>query len=509
MNQKGLVSILGAGPGHPDYLTLRGLRVLEKAEVILRDALLDKSFEELFPSEAEVIFVGKRSADHAMSQGDIQKLLIQKANEGKRVVRLKGGDPFIYGRGGEEVLALREAGIECEVIPGLSSLNAAAGLVGIPLTQRSVAREVLILEGRNLLENPDFDFEKIAGPETTVAIFMGSLSLEALARKFIENGIDENRPFALVENASMPGECLSLARLHEAASGQMKKKTEGPGIIYLGEVVATFHGEKLSAPRKPHANEASKLSEGVATAQKASLFPVFLNLKNRAVLVVGGGKVAFDKIRNFKGTEAVISVVAKKVAPDVMALFEKKEISFIDSIQEREVSEDDFSGKHLVIAATNDRETNAQLAEWARKKGILFNAVDDPENCDFFTGAVIDHGPVRISLSSEGGLPGLSSYLRKTLALLLPKSHGPLWTKLAALRRRLKGILPGSENRMNAMRSVMSDLEKKYFNLTEDKARGLAEDAAPENKKKSPPKHPISHPKSERNKSEKKEVHGV
>ncbi|MBL8992962.1 MAG: uroporphyrinogen-III C-methyltransferase, partial [Spirochaetia bacterium] len=182
MEKKGFASIVGAGPGHPDFLTLRGLRVLEKAEVILRDALLDESFAELFPANAEVIFVGKRNANHAMPQAEIQNLLIQKAREGKRVVRLKGGDPFVYGRGGEEVLALREAGIDFELIPGLSSVNAAAGLSGIPLTQRGLAREVLILEGKSLLENPDFDFEKMAGPETTVAIFMGSLSLEALAK---------------------------------------------------------------------------------------------------------------------------------------------------------------------------------------------------------------------------------------------------------------------------------------------------------------------------------------
>lgn len=509
MDPKGIVSLVGAGPGHPDYLTLRGLRTLEKADVILRDALLDESFAALFPSKAEVIFVGKRNSNHAMSQESIQKLLIQKAREGRRVVRLKGGDPFIYGRGGEEVFALREAGVEVEVVPGVSSVNAAAGLSGIPLTQRGLAREVLILEGKSLLENPDFDFEKIAGTETTTAIFMGSLSLETLARKFIENGVDENRPIALVENASMPGECLSLARLCEAAAGQLKKKTEGPGIIYLGESVALIHGEKLSPPRNSQIEEALGSSQGEAIPPKSSLFPVFLNLKDRAVLVIGGGKVAFDKIRSLKGANAVLSVIAKKVSPEVSALLGAKAASPVTSIEEREVTENDFLGKHLVIAATNDRETNARLAGWARKNGILFNAVDDPENCDFFTGAVIDHGPVRISLSSEGGLPGLSAYLRKVLSLLLPKNQGPLWESLARLRKQLKGILPGSENRMNAMRSVLRDLEKKYFNLTEDKARALAENSAPEREKKSSPQHSIPHPKSEPKKPVKKEVHGV
>ncbi|MBL8994483.1 MAG: bifunctional precorrin-2 dehydrogenase/sirohydrochlorin ferrochelatase, partial [Spirochaetia bacterium] len=245
---------------------------------------------------------------------------------------------------------------------------------------------------------------------------------------------------------------------------------------------------------------------GSSNPKKPALFPVFLNLKNRSVLVIGGGKVASEKIRNLRGTEAKVSVIAQKVSNDAKALLDAKEIS---SIEEREIVESDLLGKHLVIAATNDHATNVRLAGWARKAGILFNAVDDPENCDFFTGAVIDHGPVRISLSSEGGLPGLSSYLRKVLALLLPKAHAPLWEKLAALRKRLKGILPGSENRMNAMRAVMQDLEKKYFNLNEAKAGDLMETSSPEKKNPSQKKEAIPPNKSERKKSEIKEVHGV
>ncbi len=475
-----------------------------QAEVILRDALLDERYAELFPANAEVIFVGKRSGHHAMSQGDIQKILCEKAREGKRVVRLKGGDPYVYGRGGEEVMALREAGIPYEVIPGVSAVNGAATLADIPLTHRHLAREVLILEGRSLLENPDFDFEKTAHPETTVVIFMGSLSLQSLARKFLENGVDASRPMALVENASMPGETISVSTLDGAASGKLEKKTEGPGIIYLGGVAGLFHQDKIA----PHAVTPTAVTDGSkeeSATPQASLFPIFLSLKDQPVLVIGGGKVAVEKIRNLRGTGAVCHVVAETVAAEVKALVAE---GLVSSIQDRRAVEKDLDGRKMIIAATNDNAVNRELAGWAKKRGILFNAVDDPEHCDFFTGAVIDQGPVRIALSTEGGFPGLSSYLRKILQILLPASHAGLWQKLTHLRKKLKGILPGSENRMNAMRSVMADLEKKYFNLNEAKAREIA-DHRPPGAKPVPEKIPAPPKSLFRKLFRKKEVHGV
>ncbi len=238
--QNGTVILVGAGPGHPDYLTVRGLRELQAADVIVYDALLDQSFKFLFPKKAEKIFAGKRAGKHKLTQDQINALLIQKARQGKRVVRLKGGDPLLYGRGGEEWLTLAEAGIRVEVVPGVSALGAAGGLSGIPLTHRGVANAVMVLEcHRESLES--FDWQKVAGFvesfDGTLAIFMGTRVIQEIARRLLENGANQNHAVALVENGSMINQAVSLSTLGEVAERGLPARTGGPGIIYIGETV--------------------------------------------------------------------------------------------------------------------------------------------------------------------------------------------------------------------------------------------------------------------------------
>jgi uroporphyrin-III C-methyltransferase len=229
----GFVSLVGAGPGAPDLLTLRGLRALERAEVILPDALLEPEFQDLFPKGALVVPAGKRSGEHGLSQEAISSLLVDLARRGKRLVRLKGGDPLLFGRGGEEAQALEANGIPFEIIPGVSALQGAAAAAGIPLTHRGLCREVRILEGHGLLQ-AGTPWRQLAQGGATLAIFMGKGTLAAVARKLLEHGGDPCLPAALVENGGGKGQEVTWGTLALAAQGGMRARTSGPGLVYMG-----------------------------------------------------------------------------------------------------------------------------------------------------------------------------------------------------------------------------------------------------------------------------------
>lgn len=233
----GFVTLVGAGPGAPDLLTLRALRALQEAEVILPDALLEPGFEALYPEGAVVIPVGKRCGRDSTPQEAIHALLVRHALAGKRVVRLKGGDPLLYGRGGEEAQALAEAGLPFAFIPGVSALFGAASATGIPLTHRGVSRELRILEGHHLLEDPATDWTGLARGAATLALYMGTRSIAGVARQLLSHGADPELPVALVERAQCEGETLTLSSLRLAAEGHLCCRTEGPGLVLMGEVV--------------------------------------------------------------------------------------------------------------------------------------------------------------------------------------------------------------------------------------------------------------------------------
>jgi len=234
--QPGFVSLVGAGPGHPDLITVRGLRALAAAEVILPDALLDPSFAKLFTPAAQVIPVGKRCGRESARQADIHHLLIEHARAGRRVVRLKGGDPLIFARGSEEALALEAAGIPFEVIPGVSALQAAAAAVGFPLTHREVSRRITVLEGHHL---PDSEaaWRDLAAAGGTLAVYMGTRTLRDLARRLLEHGAAPDLPLVLVEQAQCPGQTSTFSTLATAATGALQPRTDGPGIIFIGETL--------------------------------------------------------------------------------------------------------------------------------------------------------------------------------------------------------------------------------------------------------------------------------
>ena len=232
----GKVFLVGAGPGHPDYLTVIGARVLASAQVVVRDALLSPAFEALFPPGATVHFAGKRCGSHALTQEAIHALLIREAKAGKRVVRLQGGDPSLFGRLGEEMAALRAAGVPYETIPGVSSFTAGAARAGFSLTLRGVSGQVHLVDG-HALDAEGFDFAPLAAFAGTLVFFMAAGKIDRMVDGLLAVGMAGDMPIALVESATCDGERVTISTLRETQAVGLSRVGDGPGIVYVGRVV--------------------------------------------------------------------------------------------------------------------------------------------------------------------------------------------------------------------------------------------------------------------------------
>ena len=235
----GHVSLVGAGPGDPGLLTRRAVARLRVADLVLYDALIDPRTLKL-ARHAQRFFVGKRAGRHAMTQSAINALMVRAARRGKRVVRLKGGDPFVFGRGGEEVLALRAAGISVDVVPGVTSAIAAPALAGIPLTHRGVSSAFLVVDGHDEAAFVSA-VEHVSPNRATIVVLMGVSRRAAVARRLIDLGWLRGTPAAVVVDASKPSQTTWSGTLEELASWQADidpGEQSGPGTIVVGEVVA-------------------------------------------------------------------------------------------------------------------------------------------------------------------------------------------------------------------------------------------------------------------------------
>jgi uroporphyrin-III C-methyltransferase len=235
----GRVTLVGAGPGDPDLLTVRAVRELSSADVVFSDRLVDARILALIPPGAERVYVGKSKGEHSVPQPDIHQRMILAARAGRRVVRLKGGDPFIFGRGGEEIDALRRSGIMVEVVPGISSALGAAASALIPLTHRDIAQSVTFVTGHAALgREPDLDWVALARPNQTVVVFMGVGAAGLISARLIAAGRDPATPAAIIENATRPTERVVLGSLDRAADLIQRAGIQGPALLVIGEVAA-------------------------------------------------------------------------------------------------------------------------------------------------------------------------------------------------------------------------------------------------------------------------------
>ncbi len=249
---QGSVALVGAGPGDPGLLTLRGLRVLNEADVILHDRLVSDEVLALARRDAERISVGKQAGDGGHSQSRINALLIEHARAGKRVVRLKGGDAFVFGRGGEELEALQAEGIAFEVVPGITAALACAAYAGIPLTHRAHAQSLQLVTAHGQDSRDRLDWSSLAAGKQTLVFYMGVAGLERIREQLVAHGRDPSTPFAIVENGSRPEQRVIAGQLSDLPRLARSHDVRAPALLVVGEVTALatrlhwFAGEPLT-----------------------------------------------------------------------------------------------------------------------------------------------------------------------------------------------------------------------------------------------------------------------
>lgn len=250
------VSLVGAGPGDPDLLTVKALRLLTNARLVVYDKLVSKDILKLVHGQAELIDVGKQSGHHTLSQEGIIELLVRLARSGRSVLRLKGGDPYIFGRGGEEAQALAAAGIAFDVVPGITAAQGMAAYAGIPLTHRDHATQVVFVTGHLRDEagerGLELDWPHLARAHQTVVIYMGVATLGVVCKQLARHGLPGDTPAAVVENATLPSQRTITGTLDTLATLARVNAVRAPALVVIGGVVA-LHAQLGAATGGAHA----------------------------------------------------------------------------------------------------------------------------------------------------------------------------------------------------------------------------------------------------------------
>lgn len=252
---RGEVFLVGGGPGDPDLLTFRALRLMQQADVIVYDRLVSPEVLALTRRDAQRIYAGKERSKHAIPQEDINALLVRLAREGKRVVRLKGGDPFIFGRGGEEIATLAEEGIPFQVVPGITAAAGCAAYAGIPLTQRGYATSLVFATGSLRDGSINLNWEALAHPDQTVVFYMGLHGVPTICRELIAHGMPPSTPAALVQQGTTPNQRVYASTLASLPEVVAREEVHAPTLIIVGDVVRLREKLRWFEPRPAKAGD--------------------------------------------------------------------------------------------------------------------------------------------------------------------------------------------------------------------------------------------------------------
>ncbi len=246
--ESGEVYLVGAGPGDPDLLTFKALRLMQQADVVLHDRLVSQPIIDLCRRDAEFVYVGKARADHAVPQDNINQLLVKYAKAGHRVLRLKGGDPFIFGRGGEEIEELAQAGVPFQVVPGITAAAGCSSYSGIPLTHRDYAQSVRFVTGHLKNNTADLPWPELVHDRQTVVFYMGLMGLPVICHQLMEHGMAGTTPMALVQKGTTPEQKVVIATLATMEAELKKQPVSAPTLIIVGHVVSLHDKLKWFTP---------------------------------------------------------------------------------------------------------------------------------------------------------------------------------------------------------------------------------------------------------------------
>lgn len=235
----GWVALVGGGPGRADLITVRGLDLLRRADVVVVDRLAPRALLDDLPTHVEVVDAGKAPHGHNLTQTQINEILVERASRGLGVVRLKGGDPFVFGRGGEEALACAQAGIPCEVVPGVTSAVAVPAMAGIPVTHRGITQDVAVVSGHVDPSHPGstVDWEAMATGPGTVVVLMGVAALEQISAELVKRGRPAHTPTAVIHAGGTPDQLVVVGPLGEIAERAAEAGVSSPAVVVVGEVV--------------------------------------------------------------------------------------------------------------------------------------------------------------------------------------------------------------------------------------------------------------------------------
>ncbi len=446
------ITLVGAGIGDPDLITVKGMKALQNADAILYDALANDALLDYAPEHCVKIYVGKRAHQHSHSQEEINRILIETAQKYQNVVRLKGGDPFVFGRGHEELEIAEAAGIEVEVIPGISSAIAVPEAAAIPVTRRGMSDSFWVMAGCNKDGTASEELKTAAKTDATVVLLMGVGKL----KRIIDVYRSENKhdlPVAIIQDGSLSTQKTVVGTVDTIEDLAVEQQIGTPSVIVIGKVASLGKTEKAHTTESK-GNIPNDLSSTSTKRDTNELFPVFLKLNELKLLIVGGGYVGLEKVTAVldNSPQTDITLVAPEIREEIVALSQQYPNL---TLQYKPYDSTDLNTCELVIVATNDKAVNKQIKADCKQRRLLCNVADTPSECDFYLSSVIKKGSLKMAVSTNGKSPTIAKRIREVLDDTFPDELESVLTRLVNIRTQLKGDFTDKVLRLNDLTSVL------------------------------------------------------